>query len=71
MTIKIIQVENKNAQVIGNYNDFDHVLLQFVDAEVPEHLKLFENGPFGVIRADEIGMARVNPTTAGLPLFGG
>jgi len=56
--LKLIEIEGVKVQIVGYYNDKDHLLVQYLDAEVPEKRRIFPPGsPFAVVKTMEV----VNP----------
>ena len=52
--LKLIEIDGVQCQIVGYYNDKDHLLVQFL-GEVPEKRRTFPAGsPFAVIKTAEI-----------------
>ena len=52
--LRIIEIDGAQAQVLGWYNDKEHVLLQFLKVLPPAERRISQNSPFGVYRIDEV-----------------
>jgi hypothetical protein len=52
--LRIIEIDGAQAQVVGYYNDKEHLLLQFLKVLPPADRRISKNSPFAVYRTDEV-----------------